>query len=162
MPAQQWRIGRNPNIFRPIRDLEDMRRRFDEDFVRPVMHAIWERVPEEAKSWSPAIDIYEKGDSLVIKTEIPGMKQEDIDVYVTEDTLTIKGERKPDAGIKDSDYHRSEIAYGGFYRSIDLPFGVDTQSIDAIYEDGILRINLKRTPGARPRRVTVQVKKGAA
>lgn len=139
-----------------------MRRRFDEDVVQPVMHAVWQRIPEEAKSWSPAVDVFEKGDNLMIKAELPGMKLEDIDAYVTEDTLTIKGDREQETGIKEENYFRSEIAYGGFYRSLDLPFSVDTKSIEAIYEDGILRISLQRAAGSKPKKVTVQVKRSTA
>ena len=91
MPEEKWRMRR---------DLEDMRRRFDEDVIRPVMHAIWERIPEEAKTWSPAVDVFEKVDSIIVKAELPGMKQEDIDVSVAEDYLTIKGEKKRKPGLK--------------------------------------------------------------
>jgi len=162
MVAGKWRKGRDPMPFRPIRELDEIRRRFDEDVVRPVMHAVWERIPEEAKSWSPAMDIYEKGDNLVIKIELPGMKQEDIDLYVVEDSLTIKGKRDPDAGIKEDDYFRSEFAYGNIFRTVDLPYSVDTKNIDAVYEDGLLRVTLQRTAGSKPKKVTVQVKKSAA
>jgi HSP20 family protein len=162
MATGRMRIGRDPLPFRPFRDLEEMRRRFDEDVIQPVMHAVWQRIPEEAKSWSPAVDIFEKGDNLMIKTELPGMKLEDVDVYVTDDILTIKGDREPEAGIKEENYFRSEIAYGNFYRSVNLPFSVDTKSIEAVYEDGILRITLQRTAGSKPKRVTVQVKKSTA
>jgi HSP20 family protein len=162
MPAKRWRIGRDPLPFRPIPELEEMRRRFDEDVIRPVMHAVWERVPEEMKSWSPAVDVLEKGDNLLVKVELPGMKLEDISLSVTEDALTVKGERKPESAVKEEDYYRSEIAYGGFYRSVDLPFSVDTKTIEALYEEGVLRVTLQRAAGSKPKRVTVQVKKGTA
>jgi HSP20 family protein len=161
MCADRWRISRDTAPFRPIRELEEMRRRFDEDILRPAMHAVWDRIPEEAKSWSPGVDIFEKGDSLLIKAELPGMKLEDIDVAVTEETLTIKGDRKPEHNIRDEDYFRNELAYGNFYRSIDLPFTVDTRSVEAVYEDGILRISLQRAAGSKPHKIPVQVKKGA-
>jgi HSP20 family protein len=159
MSTGRWRMGRDPLPFRPLRDLEEMRRRFDEDVVQPVMHAVWQRIPEEAKSWSPAVDIFEKGDNLMIKVELPGMKLEEIDVYVTEDTLTIKGDRDPESGIKEENYFRSEIAYGNFYRSLNLPYSVDTKNVEAVYEEGILRISLQRAAGSKPNRVTVQVKR---
>ncbi len=148
--------------FRPIPELEEMRRRFEEDIVRPAMRAIWERIPEEQKGWAPPIDVIEKSDNFVVKVELPGMKQEDIDVSVSDDTVTIKGERKPESGIKDEDYDRSEIAYGSFYRSVVLPSSVDTKNIEAVYEDGVLRVTLQRASGATPKKVTVQVKKGTA
>ena len=146
--------------FRPIPELEEMRRRFEDDVVRPLTRAIWERIPEEQKGWAPPIDVIENSDNFVVKVELPGMKQEDIDVSVSDDTVTIKGERKQESSVKDEDYYRSEIAYGSFYRSIALPSGVDTKNIEAVYEDGILRITLQRAAGAKPKNVTVQVKKG--
>ena len=162
MPAERWRLRQGAGPFRPVRELEEMRRRFEEDIVRPVMRAVWERIPEEQKGWAPPIDVFEKGDSFVVKVELPGMKQEDIDVSVSGDTLTIKGEKKPEIGIKDEDYDRSEIAYGSFYRSVVLSSSVDTKNIEAVYEDGVLRVTLQRASGAKPKRVTVQVKKGTA
>jgi HSP20 family protein len=126
------------------------------------MHAVWERIPEEVKGWSPSIDVFEKGDNFEVKVELPGMKQEDVDVSVSDDTLTIKGERMPESRVKEDDYYRSEIAYGSFYRSIALPSSVDTKNIEAVYEDGILRVTLQRAAGAKPKKVNVQVKKGTA
>jgi len=162
MPAEKWRTRRNPAAFRPIPELEEMRRRFEEDFVRPVMHAVWERIPEEVKTWSPAIDIIEHDENYIVKVDLPGLKQEDIDISISEDMLTIKGERKPEARVRDEDYIKSEISYGNFYRTIPLPSGINTANIEAVYEDGVLRVALHRAEGAKPKKVTVQVKKTGA
>ena len=158
MSTERGKRRRGTAPYRPIPELEEMRQRFEENIVRPVMRAIWDRIPEEQKGWAPPIDVIEKGDNFVVKVELPGMKQEDVDVSVSDDTLTIKGERRPESGIKDEDYDRSEIAY----RSIALPSSVDTKSIEAVYEDGILRVTLQRAAGAKPKKVNVQVKKGTA
>ena len=151
----------NASPLRPSPELDDMRRKFEEDVIRPVMRRIYGYIPEEQKGWAPPIDVIEKSDNFVVKVELPGMKQEDIDVSVSDDILTIKGERKPESGIKDEEYNRSEIAYGKFYRSVALPAGADTDKMEAVYEDGILRITLKKTSEAKPKKVTVQVKKAA-
>jgi HSP20 family protein len=147
---------------RPSPELDDLRRKFEEDIVRPVTRAIYGHIPEEQKGWAPPIDIFEEGDVLKVKVELPGMKQEDIDVSLSDDTLTIKGERKQESNVKDEDYHRSEIAYGSFYRTIALPMSVDTRNITAVYEDGILIVTLQKAAGAKAKKVTVQVKKGTA
>jgi HSP20 family protein len=162
MSAERWRFHQGSRHSRPIRELEEMRRRFEDDIVRPVMHAVWEHIPEEAKAWSPSMDVFEKGDDFEVKVELPGIKQEDVDVSISDGKLTIKGERTPDSKVKDEDYYRSEIAYGSFYRSIALPSSVDTRNIDAMYEDGILRVTLQRAAGAKPKKINIQVKKGAA
>jgi HSP20 family protein len=159
MAPEKWTIPQNPWPFRPTREMEEMRRRFEDDVVRPAMRAVWERVPEEVKGWSPAVDVSEKGEVVEIKVELPGVKQEDVDVSISNDMLLIKGERRMEAGIKNEDYSRNEIAYGTFYRSISLPANVETKNIEATYEDGILRIKLQRAAGAKPRKINVEFKK---
>jgi HSP20 family protein len=86
----------------------------------------------------PAVDIFEKNDKFVIKAELPGMKQEDIDVSVVGDTLTIKGEKKTESEVKDEDYYHCERSYGSFYRCIPLPSTPDSSKIEVNYEDGVL------------------------
>ena len=147
---------------RPLRELDEMRRRLEDDIARPFLRHIWDRIPEEVKRWAPSVDVFDKDDDFVVKVELPGMKYEDIDLSISEDTLVIKGEKNPEAGIKDGDYHRSEIAYGSFYRSIVLPSTMDTENIEAVYEDGVLRITLKRASGAKPQKIEVKGKKGEA
>ena len=68
----------------------------------------------------------------------------------------------PESSVKDEDYYRSEIAYGSFYRSIEIPSSVDIKNIEAVYEDGMLRVTLQRAAGSKPKKVNVQVKKGTA
>jgi HSP20 family protein len=162
MAPEKWTFGNNQWPFRPTREMEEMRRRWEEDVVRPAMHAVLERIPAEIKGWSPALDMFERGDSLEIKVELPGVKQEDVDVSLANDMLVIKGERKMDSGVKAEDYTRSEIAFGSFYRSIPLPPNADVKNIEAMYEDGILTIKLQRVAGAKPKKVNVAFKKPAS
>lgn len=160
MSADKQTHRREHAPLRPLRELDEMRRRLEDDIARPFLRNIWDRIPEEVKRWAPSMDVWEKDDDFVVKVELPGMKYEDIDVSVSEDTLVVKGEKHPEAGIKDGDYHRSEIAYGSFYRSIVLPSSIDTEKIEAVYEDGVLRVTLKRASGAKPQKIEVRVKKG--
>jgi HSP20 family protein len=162
MAPEKWTFGQNPWPFRPTREMEEMRRRFEDDVVRPAMHAVWERIPEDIKGWSPAVDVFEKGDTLEIKVELPGVRQEDVDVSISNDMLMIKGERRMESGIKSEDYSRNEIAYGNFYRSISLPANVDVKNIEAMYEDGILRIKLQRAAGSKPKKINVEFKKATS
>jgi HSP20 family protein len=133
MAQDNWNMNQNPWPIRPTREMEEMRRRFEEDIVRPAMHAVWSRIPEEIKGWSPAVDVFERGDNLEIRVDLAGVNQEDVDVSVSNDTLNIKGERKPESGIKDQEYSRNEISYGTFYRSIPLPANLDIKNIAATY-----------------------------
>ena len=141
-----------------MRDLSDIRRRIEEDIARPVLRTILERIPEEMKELSPAVDVFEKGENIVVKVELPGVRQEDIDISVVDDVLTIKGEKKEEPGVKDADYYRTELNYGNFFRTINLPATVDTQSIDAVYDDGIVRIALPIAHGSKPKKVPIKVK----
>ena len=159
MAQENWNINQNPWPIRPTREMEEMRRHFEEDIVRPAMHAIWTRIPDEIKGWSPAVDVFERGDNLEIKVDLAGVKQEDVDVSVSNDTLHIKGERRPESSLKEQDYSRNEIAYGNFYRSISLPTNLDIKNIEATYEEGILHIKLQRAAGAKPKKVNVEFKK---
>ena len=109
----------------------------------------------------PHIDVFEKGDNLIIKAELPGMKEEDIDVSVVGDMLTIRGEKKAESEIKDEDYYRCERTYGSFYRSVSLPSGVDSSKIEANYEDGVLEVTLPKSPEVKPKKIAVSAKKKA-
>jgi HSP20 family protein len=146
--------------WRPFRELEDVERRFDEIFGRPTLPSLWWRFPEET-AWIPALDVFEKDNKLVVKAEIPGMKEEDIDVSVVGDTLTIKGERKAETEVKDEDYYRCERSYGSFFRSIPLPSAVDANKIEASYENGVLEVTLPKTAAAKRKKVKVAARKKA-
>jgi len=111
--------------------------------------------------WAPAIDMFEKDVKFVVKAELPGMKEEDIDVSVIGNTLTIKGERKTESEVKEDDYYYSERSYGSFSRSIEIPSNVDTQKIEANYGDGVLEIGLPKTSEAKPNKISVSAKKKA-
>ena len=151
-----WGFRMGGGQFRPARELEEMRRRFEDDVVRPVMRAVWERIPEDIKGWSPAVDVFERGDAIMVRIEMPGVKKEEVELSASDNALTIKGMRSSETGVKESDYSRREIPYGSFYRSISLPANVDTNSIGAVYQDGILEVTLQRAAGAKPRKVEIQ------
>ena len=110
----------------------------------------------------PAVDVFEKEDRFVVKAELPGMKEEDIDVSVIGDTLSIRGEKKTETEVKEKDYYRSERSYGSFYRSIRLPSGVDADKVEASFEDGVLEVTLAKSARAKPKKIAVSAKKKAA
>jgi len=166
MSPQGTRYRKEGNAIRPFRELEEMRRRFDEDIARPFMRAIWERIPEEDREswearWVPQVDVIERSDHILVRVELPGMK-DDIDVSVSEDVLTVRGQKKQESGVSEEDYARHEIDYGTFYRTVTLPVSVDSAKTEAHYEDGVLRVILAKVAGAAPHKVKVSVKKEAA
>ncbi len=109
--------------------------------------------------WSPAVEVFEKEDKYVVKAELPGVKEEDMDVSVEGETLTIKGEKKSESEVKEDDYYRCERSYGSFYRSIALPATVDAKKIEASFEDGVLEVILPKAAEVKPKKITVSTKK---
>jgi HSP20 family protein len=110
----------------------------------------------------PAVDIYEDTHQVVLNLEVPGIKQEDLDVRVENQTLTVKGERKFQASEKEENFHRIERRYGSFTRSFTLPQTVDLASPKASYEAGVLTITLPKKEAAKPKQVKVEIGSGPA
>lgn len=109
-------------------------------------------------TWMPPVDIYETDDrEIVLKAEVPGLKREDISLTVENSTLTLKGERRHEDGVKEDRYHRVERAYGAFSRSFTLPTTVDGARVRAEYRDGVLTVALPFREEARPRQIEVQI-----
>ncbi len=114
--------------------------------------------PRTGRPWSPAVDIFETENSLVLKADIPDVDLKDIEVRVENDTLTVKGERKFEHNENSKGYHRIERSYGNFVRSFVLPETVDNEKVGAEYKNGVLTITLPKKEAAKPRQVKVEVK----
>jgi HSP20 family protein len=110
-----------------------------------------------AASFVPAVDIYEDTKQVVLKLEIPGMDQKDLDIRVENHTLTVKGERKFEAEEKEQNFHRIERRYGSFFRAFTLPSTVDTESVHATYNAGVLKLELAKKPEAQPKQIKINV-----
>ncbi len=113
--------------------------------------------PLTTASFVPAVDIYEDSKKVVLKLEVPGLEEKDLDVRVENNTLTVKGERKFDKEEKEENFHRIERRYGTFYRAFTLPSTVDTEHIGAGYNAGVLRLELSKKPEAQPKQIKVNV-----
>jgi len=105
--------------------------------------------------WSPAIDMLEKNDHLVIKAELPGIEKKDISLDLKEGVLTLKGERKHENEVQDGNFYRREMSYGKFQRSFRLPADVDPEKITAELENGLLTIEVPKPEQSRPKQITV-------
>jgi len=158
MTMERWRPWRGIEPWRPMRELEEMERRFGDIFGRSLLPSVWRQLPAEQMTWAPKLDIFEKGDKVVIKAEIPGMKEEDIHVSVEGDVLTIRGEKKTESEVKEEDYYHCERSYGSFSRSISLPSTVDASKVEAEYEDGVLEVTLSKKLEVKPKKVAVKKK----
>ena len=114
--------------------------------------------PRTSRPWSPAVDILETEDELVVKADVPDVKLEDIDVRVENQTLSIKGERRFEEDPAGQGYHRIERSYGSFVRSFAVPSSVDTEKVSADYKNGVLTVKLPKKEAAKPKQVRVEVK----
>jgi HSP20 family protein len=113
--------------------------------------------PVAAASFVPAVDIYEDAQKVMLKLEVPGIDQKDLDVRIEDHTLTVKGERKFESEEKEQNFHRIERRYGSFYRAFTLPNTVDTENVAASYNAGVLKLELKKKPEAQPKQIEIKV-----
>jgi HSP20 family protein len=135
--------------FREMATLQDRMNRLFQDFGRGNEELM------TAGSFVPPVDIYEDEHSITVKMEIPGINQDDLDIRLENSTLTVRGERKFEKEEKEEIFQRIERRYGIFSRSFTLPNTVDTENVDASYEQGILRLRLAKRAEARPKQIKV-------
>jgi len=141
-----YRRFRRPSIWQEMDQLQrEMNRLFDSTSRGQVFSA-----PNY-----PAINIWTNDNGQLISAEMPGVHPDDIDIDVTGDALSISGDRKPDEVAKDARYHRRERSYGSFSRTIQLPFMVDTNKVEANFKNGILMISLPRAEADKPKKITI-------
>ena len=107
--------------------------------------------------WNPQVDVFQRGDQIVVRADLPGLKKEDVHVEIDQDTLTIRGERRQELEDRSEDFYRSERSYGNFQRSIALPEGVTPDDAQASFNDGVLEITVK-TPKQQQRSKRIQIR----
>ena len=107
--------------------------------------------------WSPALDVHDEKDNLVVHLELPGMKKEEINISLHDGALTVSGERKQEREQKEGESFRSERYFGKFQRSVTLPAAVDAKNVKASYKDGLLTIHLPKAEEAKPKQIAVNV-----
>jgi HSP20 family protein len=146
MTMVRWDLSRDAATLeeRMSRMLEGLYRRPQEDLNRGA--------------WVPVVDIYSNGrDELVLKAELPDMKEEDIELTVEDNTLTLRGEKKLDKEVTEEQFHRIERSYGSFARTFALPPTVDASKVSAQYKTGVLTVRLPLREEAKPNKIKVAV-----
>lgn len=108
--------------------------------------------------WEPSVDVVETPETIVVKAEVPGIEAKDIDISVSGDILTLKGEKKEEREEKGKTWYRREIRSGGFTRSIQLPMTVDTARIEAEERAGMITITLPKVEAAKPKKIPIKVR----
>ena len=136
--------------WRALDELQDRLRRWAfGEFVPPTALT-------EVLGWTPAVELAETDDKLVLTAELPGMKRDDVQVTLDDSVLTIRGEKKEEREEKEKRYHLWERRYGTFERSFTLPRSVDPKGIKARFEDGVLKIEMPKSRQARGQRIEVE------
>jgi HSP20 family protein len=113
------------------------------------------RGPAGARRWLPAMDLVETGDHYVLRADLPGLSNEDVNVQLEDNVLTISGERKPEHETQQEGYYRLERAFGGFSRSLTLPDGVNPDAVQAHFDRGVLEIRIPKPEQKKPRQVQI-------
>ena len=108
--------------------------------------------------WAPAVDVCESEHEIVLQAELPGMSKDDIDIQLTGDTLTLRGERKLQQTQRGERYHRIERQYGAWQRTFQIEMPIDAQRVTANYEDGVLTVHLPKQEAIKPRQIAIDVK----
>jgi HSP20 family protein len=141
--------------WRPFREVSRLRREMDrlwDDYFGPGRRGLQ---PMEVE-FAPAVDVKETADQVVVKAEVPGIDAKDINISVTGDVLTIKGEKKSEREEKEENYHVVERSYGSFARSITLPGAVDLDNIEAKYDKGVLTVTCPKKEEVKPKAIEIK------
>jgi HSP20 family protein len=126
---------------------------------QPALRRVFDRTSDEANltAWAPSVDIYETEQNLIVKADLPDIKPEELDIRVENNILSIRGERKFEKKVSESNYLRVERAYGLFSRSFSLSNTVNSEAIQADYKNGVLTLVIPKREEAKPKQIKVRV-----
>jgi len=141
----------------PFRDLVSLQERMNRLFEDSLARSNTADQEMAMGAWTPAVDIYETASEVVLKADLPGVEQKDIDLRIENSTLTLRGERKFMKEATEEDYHRIERSYGVFSRSFQLPGSIDQSKIKASHKEGVLEVHLPKKEDTRPKQIKVEV-----
>ena len=140
------------NLFTPWQEVERMQREMD----RLFNSVYGGRSRFQSAPSFPAMNVWTNQDGAVITAELPGVNPEDIDISVVGETLTLTGARQPEELQEGEKYHRRERSYGKFSRTFQLPFPVEADKVDAVFDKGVLHISLPRAEADKPRKISIK------
>jgi HSP20 family protein len=135
----------------PWREMERLRRQMNQVFNEWPTRARWGTTPSY-----PAMNVWMDENNAIVTAELPGIKLDNIDISVEDDTLILRGKREPGRESEDVTYHRRERRYGSFLRTFRVPFRVDGGKVEATFKNGVLSIVLPRAEEDKPRKITVR------
>jgi HSP20 family protein len=149
-------MAREMTRWDPIAVSDTLHSELDRLFDRLAFRPNWSPRTWSEADWIPALDVEETDSNVIVRTELPGMKKDDIKVSGTKDSLCISGERRFDGEEKKKSYSRVERAYGKFQRCLALPSDVDWDKCKAVYRDGVLELTLPKAASAQVRQIPIQ------
>lgn len=132
--------------WQPFQEVETLRRQLDQVFDELKGFS-----NERSETWTPAIELQDSADNLLLRAQLPGIDRKDLDIQVTREAVLIAGERRYEQHNKDQGYFRSEFRYGKFHRVVQLPLPVQNDKVSAEYKDGILTLTLPKLEKDRNR-----------
>ena len=146
----------------PVREIgtiqNEMNRLFNTLFEAPAAAAGSGGVSSQAlRRWVPAMDLVEAGDEFVLRADLPGLSEGDVQIELEDNVLTVSGERKADHEERKEGYYRVERSWGSFSRSLTLPEGVDPEAVQASFERGVLEVRVPKPAQRKPRKVSISV-----
>ena len=141
----------------PFRDLMTIQERMNRLFQETMARSRGQESIEEGV-WAPAVDIAENGERIVLRADLPGLEQSDIEIRIDDNTLTLKGDRKIPPDMNPEEQHRSERPHGPFLRSFSLPANVDQGAIRAAFKNGVLEVTLPKKQESKAKAIRVEVK----
>jgi HSP20 family protein len=136
--------------FDPFRDITTLRDEMNRLFSRTVGEGV-----SSGSAWTPAVDIFDQDEAIVLRAELPGLTPEDIDIEIDDNVLTLRGERRFQEQVDEGRYYRLERAYGQFQRSVTLPQGVKADEISAGFDNGVLTVRVPKADEVKPRKIAV-------
>jgi HSP20 family protein len=146
MPLIRWEPAREINSLQG-----EVNRLFNTFFDTPSNGAT------STRRWIPAMDLVEAGDHYVLRADLPGLAEEDVNIEVADDVLTVSGERRYDQEASEGGYVRVERAFGAFKRTLSIPDGIDPEAVTASFDNGVLEVRVPKPEERKPRRVAIKV-----
>ena len=154
MPLVRWDSSRAMAAVQQQETLSQMQ----QEALSRMLEGYYHRPQEDLNrgAWVPVVDIYSNGHDLVLKAELPDMKEEEIELTIDDNRLTLSGEKKLDAEVTEELFHRIERSYGAFARTFTLPPTVDASKVSAQYKAGVLTVRLPLLEEAKPNRIKIE------
>lgn len=159
-PAKTGEVmPRTPNLLSRFQDdIDRMERMFEGFWPMRLTRGLTQEGLSRFPLRAPAVDVFEEGDDVVVKAEIPGASKDDIEINLTDSMLTISGQKERKEEIKEEQYYRCERSYGSFSRSVDLPTEVQSDKAMASFTEGVLEIRLPKTEESKRKSVKLKIK----